>query len=104
MALRISYTIDAENDLDAIFSYIADDNRNAAMGLLERMERAIAALAENPRLGAVLQLDDEYSPVLCYRHYYVAPYQIFYRFTEADLFVIRVIHNKRDWLHLLFEG
>ncbi len=102
MALRIRYTFDAENDLDAIFDYVADDNRSAAEGLLKRMEEAFKILTDNPRIGSVLQFEEIALPASCYRRYLVMPYHIFYRFTENELFVVRIIHNKRDWLHLLF--
>lgn len=41
----------AEQDIDEIVSYIAHENPNAALKLLDALYEAMAMLAENPMLG-----------------------------------------------------
>lgn len=101
--LRIRYTRDAIDDLDSIFGYISDDNRKAALDMLERIEQAILRLADNPRMGAVLPTDDLSLVEPGYRRITVQPYIVFYRLGRDEVFIARVLHCRQDWLHLLFE-
>lgn len=103
-SLRIRYTRDAVDDLDSIFDYIAEDNRQAAARLLERIENSILKLADNPRLGSVLPTNDLSLIEPGYRRIIVKPYIIFYRFGKEEVFIARVLHNKQDWMSLLFEN
>ncbi|MGI6550394.1 MAG: type II toxin-antitoxin system RelE/ParE family toxin [Syntrophomonadales bacterium] len=100
---RIRYTRDAVDDLDSMFDYIADDNRKAAARLLERIESSILKLAENPRLGTVLPTNDLSLVEPGYRRIIVKPYIIFYRIGQDEIFISRVLHNRQDWMNLLFE-
>ena len=101
MRYELRYTWDAVNDLDSIFAYISDDNRSAATAILDRIEYTLLLLQDNPRIGAVLGASMELSD---YRKIVVKPYIIFYRIDENILYVLRVLHNRQDWLHLLFES
>lgn len=101
--LRIRYTRDAVDDLDSIFDYISEDNRKAALDMLERIENAILKLADNPRLGMVLPTDDLSLVEPGYRRTVVNPYLIFYRIGRDEVFISRVLHGRQDWLHLLFD-
>ena len=101
--LRIRYTRDAVDDLDSIFDYISDDNRTAALDMLERIESAIMKLADNPRMGAVLPTGDLSLVETGYRRMVVQPYLVFYRIGEDEVFIARVLHSRQDWMHLLFE-
>ena len=101
--LRIRYTRDAVDDLDSIFDYISDDNRKAALDMLERIENAIMKLADHPRIGAVLPTDDLSLVEPGYRRIVVQPYLVFYRIGKDEVFVARVLHGRQDWMHLLFD-
>lgn len=100
---RIRYTRDAVDDLDSIFDYISEDNRRAAVRMLERIESAILRLADNPRLGAVLPTNELSLVKPGYRRIVVSPYLVFYRFDDGEVFVARVLHSRQDWMHLIFE-
>jgi toxin ParE1/3/4 len=101
---RIRYTRDAVDDLDSIFDYISDDNRDAAAGMLERIENTILNLADNPRMGAVLPTNDLSLVEPGYRRIVVRPYIVFYRIGKGDIFIARVLHCRQDWMNLLFES
>jgi toxin ParE1/3/4 len=101
---RIRYTRDAVDDLDSIFDYISDDKRDAAAGMLERIENTILKLADNPRMGAVLPTNDLSLVESGYRRIVVKPYIVFYRIGKGEIFIARVLHCRQDWMNLLFEN
>lgn len=101
---RIRYTRDAVDDLDSIFDYISDDNRDAAAGMLKRIENTILNLADNPRMGAVLPTNELSLVEPGYRRIVVRPYVIFYRIGKGEIFTARVLHCRQDWMNLLFEN
>jgi toxin ParE1/3/4 len=49
--MRLRYERGALADLDEIFSYIANDNREAAARLVARIEQMAVRIAEQPYLG-----------------------------------------------------
>lgn len=100
----IRYTREAVDDLDMIFDYITDDNRRAALTMLEKIEGTIQGLAENPRLGAVLSTDSYSLAPSGYRRMLVAPYMVFYRIGKEEVYVARVLHTRQDWMHLLWNS
>ncbi len=102
--LRILYTQDAVDDLDSIFDYISEDKRTIAAKMLERIEKSIDNLAENPRMGTVLPTNDLSLVEPGYRRIVVKPYLIFYRISDGELFISRVLHSRQDWMSLLFEN
>lgn len=48
---RILRTSSAEDDMQSIWEYVAQDDPNAATALLQRFDRAFHLLADNPQLG-----------------------------------------------------
>ena len=78
-------------DADAIWDFIAADNPRAADALLDRLDRALSMLAENPLAGrerAELAQD--------IRSFPVGNYVIFYTPTKDGIEVIRLLHGSRD--------
>lgn len=102
--LKISYTKDALDDLDSIFAYISDDNRVAALGLLQRIEASICRLAENPRMGVVVRPFDPCILESGYRYVFEKPYMVFYRIGTDTVFISRVLHSRQNWLSLIFDN
>ena len=99
---KIRYTAAAVDDLDGIFSYISDDDRVAAVKMLDRIEAAILKLGDMPRLGAVLPTNELSLVESGYRMLVVEPYLIFYRIRQNEVWIGRVLHSRQDWLYLLF--
>ena len=99
----IRYTQDAVDDLDSIFDYITEDNREAAIAMLEKIENAVLRLKDAPRLGAVLPVDEHSIVETGYRRILVKPYMIFYRIGNKEIFISRVLHTRQDWMHLLWN-
>jgi len=75
----------ARQDLIEVWQYIADDNEAAADRTLDRIERALANLAENPMIG---RARPELAPDL--RSFPVGNYVLFYRPMPDGIDLIRV--------------
>ena len=100
---RIKYAIAAMDDLDAIFDYIAVEDREAAIKLLENIDRAVNHLSEAPYIRMALQSDEFGVMAMGYRYIVVSPYLVFYRILGNEVRVGRVLHGRRDWMQLLFN-
>ena len=88
----------AEEDLIAIWSYIAADNPAAADRLLDRIDAALQFLAGNPHAGpARPELGDTI------RSFVVGRYSLFYGVVDGGIELYRVIHGARDIGDFAFE-
>jgi toxin ParE1/3/4 len=89
MAYRLSAL--AEQDLDEIWSYVAEDAAPAtADRLIDAIIDRFELLAEQPRMG---RLRPEFGEGV--RSFTVENYVIYYRH-ERDVVVARVLHGRRD--------
>lgn len=101
---KIKYAKDALDDLDSIFAYISEDNRAAALGMLQRIEASICRLAENPRIGVVVRPLEPCILESGYRYVFEKPYMIFYRIGKETIYVSRILHSRQNWLSLIFDN
>jgi toxin ParE1/3/4 len=85
VARRIVRRPRARQDLIEVWQYIADDNEAAADRTLDRIERALVNLAENPTIG---RARPELAPDL--RSFPVGNYVLFYRPMPDGIDLIRV--------------
>ena len=99
---KIVYAQQAMDDLDAIFDYVRLENPDAAQKLLSQFRTKIEKLAASPYIGAALRTDDSLLISSGYRYLVVAPYLVFYRITENQVAVARILHSRQNWLYLLF--
>jgi toxin ParE1/3/4 len=81
----------AELDLLEIWSYIADDNPDAADRFLDLVAEKCQLLAENPEMG---RRREDLAPQL--RSFPVGRYLIFYRSMEQGIAIARVLNAARD--------
>jgi toxin ParE1/3/4 len=81
----------AESDLLEIGRYIARDNIDAALRMLDRIDQKCKILAGNPLLGeGCPELGEDI------RHFTVRPYVIIYRPLDDGIELVRVLHGARD--------
>ena len=81
----------AEQDLEEIWSYVAEDASPAtADRLIDAIIERLELLAEQPRIG---RLRPEFGEGV--RSLAVESYVIYYRH-EGEVFVARVLHGRRD--------
>jgi len=90
----------ARQDLEEIWDYLTSENRNAAERVLNKIEAAIAKLAQTPGLGHFREdLADRR-----HRFFLVYSYLIVYRPGTQPLEIIRILHTSRDVRDLLGFG
>ena len=88
---RVIFIPQAEEDLFDIAFYIAQNNPEAAVRFLERIEQICAVIAASPEIG---RLRKELAPNL--RSFPVGRYVVFYVPTKSGIEVARVLHGARD--------
>jgi toxin ParE1/3/4 len=85
--LRLHRSKEAEEDLIAIWGYIAADNLAAADAMLHRIDEKCQLLTHFPEMG---QERRDVGNGL--RHFPLGSYHILYRITPTALEVVRVLH------------
>lgn len=95
--MDIVYLPSAKIDVNQIISYIAIklDSKTSARNLLAEFDKSISTLADYPRSGKV------YSHGLDFRFILVKNYAAFYKITEIEIVIHRVIYVKRNFEDLL---
>jgi addiction module RelE/StbE family toxin len=84
-----------ENDLDGIISYIAQDSPQAAIKILNKLEKNILSLKYFPARGRwVPELLDR--NIKDYRELIVAPWRIIYKIEGFDVHLLTVIDGRRN--------
>lgn len=82
---------EAENDLDDIWWYIAQNNPNSADSFLDRIQENCESLANYPHMG---MSRNELKAGL--RSHSVGNYLIFYFPLDNGIDIIRVLHGSQD--------
>lgn len=93
---KVIHSQKARLDLLSIWSYIAEDNPNAADKLLDTIDEKCTLLGENTKLG---QARPDISQTM--RYFPVKNYVILYQEQPLGVEIIRVVHGSRD-LDMLF--
>ncbi len=96
---RIRYLSTAERDLLEIFEYIKKDNPTAAHSHLEKFDKSISQLSDNPFLGIIPK--DNRLKKLGYRILIVDKYLVFYVVKAKVIQIRRIIHGARQYSFLI---
>ncbi|MFL6713142.1 MAG: type II toxin-antitoxin system RelE/ParE family toxin [Sulfurifustis sp.] len=103
MSFEVLLTEDAERDLVDIYTHVADhDSPAKAEHVLDRIEKVIESLRENPGRGsypkelAALGIRD-------YRQVFFKPYRIIYRTFGERVYVYLLADGRRDMETLLTQ-
>jgi toxin ParE1/3/4 len=88
---RIAWTHRATADLNEIAAYIAFDDPNAALALVERIYSHVEQLERHPKSGSVPpELEGSQ-----YRQIIEPPCRIFYRIERDTVFIVHVMRFER---------
>lgn len=91
--LSIRWADPAERDLDALLSYIAFENPEAARNLYARVMEAIEHAAAFPEMARFIpELGQTYRELLSVR-----PFRVIYRIAGKELWVIGVMRMEQDF-------
>jgi toxin ParE1/3/4 len=96
---RVFRTPQANQDLFAIWEYIAERDLPAADALIRRIDETLRTIASSPGIG---QRQDQYRIGL--RCLPVGVYLIFYLEVDDGIELIRVLHGARDIPSLFPRG
>ena len=100
---NILYTPEASDDLAEIKDYIAKqlENPGAALNTVQKITKRIRKLEQFPELGT--RLSTKINIATDCRFLVCAYYIAFYRIDGNDVFVIRVLYGRRDYVKILFS-
>ena len=97
---NIVYTLQAENDLDLIFQYIAENSIMNALKYIDKMKLIIEKLSTSPYIGVNCKSKgiNRDCRILIFEKYL-----IFYNYNESDneIKIIRILHGSRKYLDLM---
>lgn len=101
MSYSIHITRRAERDIQEAADYIEFElfNPQAADVLLDDVDQAISSLADFPEKYRLA-----YDPVLKswgIRYFAVRNYLVFYVIVKDEIFIVRFLHQSRDWISIL---
>ncbi len=102
MSLRLQISPLASQDFDDIYTYIAQNNPDAALQFFDAARETFAKISTTPSLGRVYPTQNQSLTGL--RKWGVKgfkSYIIFYLIREDVLIIVRVIHGARDFPALL---
>jgi toxin ParE1/3/4 len=95
--MRTRFAKAAEDDLEAIGDWIAEDNPNRAISFVLKIKERCARIGHMPKAYPLVPRHEESGIRRCA----FGGYLIFYRVTDV-VEVLRVIHGARDVDRLLF--
>ncbi len=90
--MRVVWTASARRDLEAIWSWLAQDNPAAADRVDEDILVAGESLAAMPRRGRTGRLAGTRELIVTGR-----PYLLVYVVRDEGVAILRIIHMARDW-------
>ena len=89
---QVTYSPEANDDLEGIVDYIARDKPKAAREWLLKVRATCQMLAENPDVGEVR---DGFGVAVC-RSFSVGKYVLFFRRDQNGIEVSRIVDGNRD--------
>lgn len=102
--LPVTFSPEADRDLEHIEDYLSDRNPDAALSFLENVKESVERIAVLPEIG-VIQFPDD--PQLAAVRMLVFParsfrkYLILYELLEERVYVLRIIHGAQNIEHIL---
>jgi toxin ParE1/3/4 len=98
----VNITQNAENDLDEIILYIAQDSAQTALKILDRLQKKIYSLKNYPERGRrVPELLDK--NIKDYRELIESPWRIIYKIENNDVHILMVIDGRRNVTDILMK-
>jgi len=89
----VTWSNQAKADLHHIFEFIADDSRHYAKKVIQDIVVKTDVLNEFPRMGkCVAEVGNE-----AVRELSLYSYRILYEITDTDIFILAVVHKRRDF-------
>jgi len=104
---RVLWTQVAEKDLGEIIAFIAGDNPQNALHVLEKIRDKTAALSISPDRGRVVP-ELHSSGIFIYRELIISPWRVLYRIAESNVYITAVLDSRPNvediLLHRLIQS
>ena len=91
----VRFLQEALEDLEEIVLYIAQDSRQAALRMHDKIVEKANDLAIFPKRGRLVP--DRKMAAAGYRMLGIKPYIVFYRVVERNVFIYRVLHGAMNY-------
>ena len=90
---QVNLSQQAQNDLEQIFYYIADDSINNASNFILQLEKKVYSLELFPDRHPLIPENEFFGTD--YRHLIYKKYRIVYRIAERSVFILRIFHGAK---------
>ena len=91
----VRFLQEAVDDLDEIVLYIAQDNRQAALHMHDKIVEKASDLSVFPKRGRLVP--DKKMAEAGYRMLGIKPYIAFYRIVDRSIFIYRILHGATNY-------
>lgn len=88
----LAWTLAAQNDLDALYDYLVETNPKAARTVVLAILKTTKKLREAPQMGRLGRRPSTRELVIA-----KTPFLVWYRESDAQIEVLRVIHSRMKW-------
>jgi plasmid stabilization system protein ParE len=90
---KVNLTQLAQEDLEQIYFYVADDSIKNARNFVLQLEEKIYSLNSLPERNPLIAENEFFATD--YRHLIHKKYRAIYRISENDIFILRIIHGAK---------
>ena len=90
---QVNLSQQAQNDLEQIFYYIADDSINDAANFILQLEEKVYSLELFPDRQPLIPENEFFGTD--YRHLIYKKYRIVYRIAGRSVFILRIFHGAK---------
>ena len=90
---QVNLTQQAQNDVEQIFYYIADDSINNAANFVLQLEKKVYSLEDFPDRNPLIPENEFFGTD--YRHLIYKKYRVVYRIAEKTVFILRIFHGAK---------
>ncbi len=90
---QVNLTQLAQNDLEQIYYYIANDSINNAANFVLQLEKKVYLLEDFPDRNPFIPENEFFGTD--YRHLIYNKYRIIYRIVEKSVFILRIFHGAK---------
>jgi len=86
-----------------IFSYIAEDNADAALKMVDSIEARALQLEDNPFIGVALPRGEYPFLQPGYHRLPINPFIMYYRVSDKTVYITHIIHSRRNQAKALID-
>jgi len=90
---KVNISLNAQNDLEHVFFYIAEDSINSARKFILELEEKIYSLDTFPERFALIPENLFFGT--SYRHIIHKKYRVIYKIDNNSVYILRVIHGAK---------